>query len=183
MVVNLLVTDGEPKAPVTSKSTNCSPTLDDAVDAAEQCFDGGGGTPTYVLGVGPSLDNLDEIARAGGTERAYLVRDDSSQGVLDALNSVRGAAQVPCEIGLPDDASAGLYYDQTSVVTVDGDCTLSYVSEVADVVACDAANGGFYFDDTDTPRNIVLCEATCAAVKLPRAKLLYSVGCGLEEVK
>src|SRR5690606_9884145 len=101
-VVNLLVTDGEPKAPVTSKSTDCNPTLAEAVTAARACRDDGAGIPTYVLGVGPSLDNLDQIAAAGGTERAYLVADDSSSGVLEALNRVRASATIPCE--MPIDA-------------------------------------------------------------------------------
>lgn len=179
-VVNLLVTDGEPKAPVTSKSTDCNPTLAQAVAAATACLDAGEGTPTYVLGVGPSLDNLNQIAAAGGTDRAYLVADDTSSGVLEALNQVRATAQIPCE--LPIDTSASdLHYDETSVVTQDQDCTLSRLVKVASVEGCDG--GGFYFDDAENPTSIVLCESTCGQVKQPGTKLLYSIGCGIEEIK
>lgn len=179
-VVNLLVTDGEPKAPVTSKSTDCSPTLAEAVAAAQACLDGGAGVPTYVLGVGPSLDNLDQIAAAGGTARAYLVADDTASGVLDALNRVRASATIPCE--LPIDVNQGdLRFEETSVVTLDGSCELVHLTRVASQADCDG--GGFYFDDVDSPSKIHLCESTCGAVKQPGMKLLYAIGCGIEEIK
>jgi len=179
-VVNLLVTDGEPKAPVTSKSTDCNPTLAQAVAAAKACLDEGDGIATYVLGVGPSLDNLNQIAAAGGTEHAYLVADDTSSGVLEALNQVRATAQIPCE--LPMDTNAGdLHYEQTTVVTQSQDCTLSHLVKVASAEGC--ADGGFYFDDSENPTSILLCESTCGQVKQPGTKLLYSIGCGIEVVK
>ncbi len=179
-VVNLLVTDGEPKAPVTSKSSDCNPTLADAVAAARACLDDGAGIATYVLGVGPSLDNLDQIASAGGTEHAYLVADDTSSGVLDALNQVRASAQIPCELSM-DENRADLHYEETSVVTLDRDCQLTQLRRVDSASSCDA--GGFYFDEPGSPSSILLCESTCAAVKQPGTKLLYSIGCGIEEVK
>jgi len=179
-VVNLLVTDGEPKAPVTSKSTDCNPTLGQAVAAAQACLNDGEGIPTYVLGVGPSLDNLDQIAAAGGTERAYLVADDSSSGVLDALNRVRASATIPCEMPI-DSSQSGLMYEKTSVVTQSGGCELTHLTRVES--AADCASGGFYFDDAESPSNILLCESTCGAVKQPGMKLLYAIGCGIQEVK
>jgi len=179
-VVNLLVTDGEPKAPVTSKSTDCNPTLGEAVTAAQACLNDGNGIPTYVLGVGPSLDNLDQIAAAGGTEHAYLVADDSSSGVLDALNRVRASATIPCE--LPIDVSASdLHFDKTSVVTLDGGCELTQLARVESAADCDG--GGFYFDEAASPSSILLCESTCGDVKQPGMKLLYAIGCGIQEIK
>ncbi len=179
-VMNLLVTDGEPKAPVTSKSTDCNPTLPDAVDAARACLDDGQGIPTYVLGVGPSLDNLNQIAAAGGTRRAYLVADDSSSGVLEALNAVRATAQIPCELPI-DTTRSGLRYEETSVVTLDQSCELTYLTKVDSVESC--GDGGFYFDDAAEPSSILLCESTCGQLKQPGTKLLYSIGCGIEQVK
>lgn len=179
-VVNLLVTDGEPKAPVTSKSTDCNPTLADAVAAARACRDDGDGIPTYVLGVGPSLDNLDQIAAAGGTEHAYLVADDSARGVLEALNRVRASATIPCEF--PIDASQpNLHFEETSVVTLDHGCELTRLVRVGSAADCDA--GGFYFDDAESPSSISLCESTCSDVKQPGMNLLYAIGCGIEQIK
>lgn len=179
-VVNLLVTDGEPKAPVTSKTTDCNPTLAEAVAAAQACRDDGAGIPTYVLGVGPSLDNLDQIAAAGGTEHAYLVADDTSSGVLEALNRVRASATIPCE--MPIDVSApNLHFDETSVVTLDRGCDLTRLERVESAASCDG--GGFYFDDPASPSTILLCESTCGDVKQPGTKLLYAIGCDIEVIK
>src|SRR5690606_8571815 len=120
---NLLVTDGEPKAPITSKEGTCDPTLEDAVAAAAECAEAG--VPTYVLGVGPSLDNLNQIAEAGDTGFAHLVAQDSSQGVLDALNAIRGDAQLPCEIDIvPPTNGSSLRYDETDVVFMDSQCVV-----------------------------------------------------------
>jgi len=177
-VVNLIVTDGEPKAPVTSKSTDCNPTLAEAVGAAQACLNDGAGIPTYVLGVGPSLDNLDQIAAAGGTEHAYLVADDSASGVLDALNRVRASAAIPCDFPI-DASSPNLDFDQTSVVTLDANCELTSLKHVESSASCDS--GGFYFDDAESPSNILLCESTCGAVKQPGMKLLYAIGCGIQD--
>jgi hypothetical protein len=132
-----------------------------------------------VLGVGPSLDNLNQIAAAGGTEHAYLVADDSSSGVLEALNQVRATAQIPCEM-LIDNSASDLHYDQTSVVTLDSNCMLSRLVKVESAENC--ADGGFYFDDATNPTSILLCESTCGEVKQPGTKLLYSIGCGIEEI-
>jgi hypothetical protein len=102
-VVILLVTDGKPEAPVTcSTGGTCCPTLEDAVAAATECRNGKPALKTYVLGVGPLLDNLGQIAVAGGTDKAYLVSGgDVSSQVLAALNEIRAAAQIPCQLQIP----------------------------------------------------------------------------------
>lgn len=87
-VVLLLVTDGEPQAPLTSRAGTCNPTLADATAAASACLTGGLPVRTYVLGVGPSLTNLNQIAAAGGTRSAHLV---AGGGAASAI-AVAGAA-------------------------------------------------------------------------------------------
>lgn len=90
-VVMLLVTDGLPEAPMSCPSAGCCPTLDDAASAAQGCLNGDPRIQTYVLGVGPYLDNLNLIAAAGGTNSAYLVgTGDVASQVLQALNAIRG---------------------------------------------------------------------------------------------
>ena len=101
-VVILLVTDGKPEAPLSSKAGLCSPTLEDAVQAATACVQSDAAIRTYVLGVGPLLGNLAQIAQAGGTKQAYLVESgDVTAQVLDALNRIRGDASIPCEFKVP----------------------------------------------------------------------------------
>jgi hypothetical protein len=89
-VAILLVTDGEPQAPFTARTGLCNPTLADAVLAAEQCLSNG--VRTYVLGVGPSLESLGEIAVAGGSSRAYLVSNGARMAILDMLVAIRADA-------------------------------------------------------------------------------------------
>jgi hypothetical protein len=93
-VVILLMTDGNPQAPTTcSGLAACCPTLEDAVAATTDCLNGTPGVQTYVLGVGPLLDNLAQIAVAGGTSKAQLV--STGTDVASALNAIRDAAKIP----------------------------------------------------------------------------------------
>lgn len=174
----LLVTDGEPKAPL-SKSM-CVPTLDDAVSAAEECFEETG-TRIYVLGVGPSLTNLRVIAEAGGTDEAFLADLDNSEQVLEALRAVRYAAQLPCDLSL---SSAALAADEVNlaaatVAYLDSECAVQVVSEVSRESKCDGGLG-WYFDRPEAPTKIHLCDATCGDVKSRGRELFYSLGCPLE---
>lgn len=177
----LLVTDGEPKAPLSEDS--CSPTLEDAVTAAAECY-ADSGIRTYVLGVGPSLTNLRVIAEAGGTEDAFLAELDNTEQVLAALRAVRFAAQLPCEIALSEASIA--QYDPngqpSTVAFLDLECGYHSVPEVADVSAC-AGTEGWFFDDPAAPTRIELCETTCGAVKSSGRQLNYAIGCPLVVVR
>jgi hypothetical protein len=86
-VAILLVTDGLPEAPLSSLKGGCSPTLADAVTAAQQCLTGD--VRTYVLGVGPALEELGQIAAAGGTTRAYLASTGEQMMVSAMLEAIR----------------------------------------------------------------------------------------------
>ncbi len=88
-VVLLLVTDGAPKAEV-SCPAGCCPDLPDAVDAALECRDLEG-ISTYVVGVGPALSGLSDIATAG-IGRAYFVTTESE--MAPAFDAFRADALV-----------------------------------------------------------------------------------------
>lgn len=179
--VILLVTDGEPKAPLSEEV--CAPTLDDAVAAAEECFQQKN-VRVYVLGVGPSLTNLRVIAEAGGTEQAYLADLDNAQQVLDAFRAVRYAAQLPCDLKLSEAATLGdgVNTNDSTVAYLDIDCEYQAVSKVSNQGAC-GENSGWYFDDPDAPTTIHLCDVTCGEVKSRGRQLFYSLGCPLEVVR
>jgi hypothetical protein len=183
-VVIMLVTDGEPKAPWTSDQTEqgseqyCNPTLADAEAAAAECLGGMPAIRTYVLGVGSSLESLNQIAAAGGTETAYLVENESSAEILEALNAIRGAATVPCELRVPEaPAEELLDYYQVNLVYMDAGCEQHTVYNVEDRASCDPETGGWYYDPPGGHDKIVLCEATCEQVAVPGAQLYYSIGC------
>src|SRR6185503_9100352 len=79
-----LATDGEP--------TNCGDNNVDSVSRLARAA-AAEGLLTFVVGVGPSLDNLTTLAAAGGTTRAYLVEGvDTQTQFLKALQSIQGAA-------------------------------------------------------------------------------------------
>jgi hypothetical protein len=177
--VILLLTDGRPEAPVTcgGGAGACCPTIDDAVEAATTCLDSKPGIRTYVLGVGPMLSNLERIAVAGGTSRAYLVEGgDVANQVLDALRTIRGDA-IPCTMGLPIPPSGlELSYDKVNIAYASPSCEPTYYSYVETVAAC-ADNGGWYYDDPSAPKNIKLCPTSCDQVSAPGGKLVFTVGC------
>jgi hypothetical protein len=178
-VVILLVTDGVPQAPLTSQAGGCNPTLADATAAASSCFASGAQIRTYVLGVGPSLSNLDQIAAAGGTGRAHLVESGGAAGVLEALGAIRKDAMIPCSLEIPRGASGSAAVDPNTVnvVYADASCTLTTLVNVRTSAGCDPQRGGWYYDDPARPASIQLCGASCAAVAAPGAQLRISVGC------
>jgi hypothetical protein len=180
LTVMLLITDGVPEAPVTSQQPGgCSPTLEDAVAATSACSADNDGMPTYVIGVGPSLSNLDRIAAAGGTEKAYLVEGgDVGAKVLQALNTIRGAAQIPCEIKIPPPPDGqAIDHGRVNVVFVDGNDATRDLYAVDDAGAC-ADDDGWYYDDPSAPKTIRLCERTCALVKGDvKGRLEVALGC------
>lgn len=177
-VVVLLVTDGVPEAPVTSQNGGCNPTLQDAVQAAGSCGQNPI-LPVYVLGVGNALDNLNQIAAAGGTDHAYLVSGaDVSASVLEALNAIRANASIPCQLQIPT-APQGETLDYAMVNV--GYCGATGMSQIFYYVEnesqCDPDQGGWYYDNATNPGQILLCGATCGLVSAPGGTLFMSVGC------
>jgi hypothetical protein len=155
----------------------CCPTLSDAVSAAADCTESG--IRTFVLGVGPALGNLADIARSGGTGDAYLVEDrNTSTDVLAALNEIRGAATIPCELSIPNPAPpAAIDYSRVNLsLSPSGGCDFEPVYYVPDLADC-PAEGGWAYDDAIAPSSVKLCPTTCDRVSLPSARLRFSVGC------
>lgn len=163
----VLVTDGEPN--------DCSSSVDAVSAAALQGVSQG--VPTYVIGVGQLLDNLDKIAQAGGTQKAILVPTSNPSQAKDefqkALEAIRGQAM--CELAIPAAApGTNLDYQTVNVaftpaggakemLTYDKDCT---------------AGAGWHYDDPAKPSKISLCAASCAAIqKASGGKVELSIGC------
>jgi hypothetical protein len=177
-VVLLLVTDGEPQAPLTSKSGGCNPTLADATAAASSCLMGAVTIRTYVLGVGPSLQNLNQIAAAGGTRQAYLAAGAGGTEILAQLNQIRKDAAVPCTLQIPQ-ASGSMPIDlhTVNVVSADANCKTTTIGNVPDASSCNATLGGWYYDPPTQPTKIKLCDTSCTQVSAPGTELRVSVGC------
>ncbi len=177
-VVILLVTDGIPEH-------SCDATIGLATDAATDCYDDGAGFQTYVLGVSAnnnnSLEQLHQIADAGGTEEAYLTdANDVAGSVLEALNAIRADAAIPCDLSIPDPpAGETLDLGYVNVGICDANHEAVVTPQVESAGAC-GDHDGWYYDDPDSPSTIHLCEVTCETVTVPGATLFYTVGCATE---
>ena len=138
--VILLATDGEPTcAPGSSSSStsNVQGTVD-AITAADQA-----GFPVYVIGIGPSVGNLDNFAQAGGTGHYYPA---SSPADLTSAFAAISQAVTTCTFvsptAPPDPNKVTVYLDKN-------------------LVPKDATNGWSF---GATSKTIILNGTTCAAV-------------------
>ncbi|MET0592054.1 MAG: VWA domain-containing protein [Polyangiaceae bacterium] len=174
----LLVTDGVPEAPV-SMSRGCAPTLDDAVQATTACRSGAPSIKTYVLGVGPSLQNLEQITKAGGTDKTYLVEGGNvSEQVLAALNQIRAGASIQCALQIPAPPPGKLLdFNLVNLLYTNPQGKKTALFNTGDSAGC-AASGGWFYDDPGNPQKIVLCDNTCNVVKYEiGGELDYAIGC------
>lgn len=177
ITVVLLVTDGFPEAPLTSQTGGCTPTIQDAVQAATTCVSNQ--LDVFVLGVGQQLTNLNDIAAAGGTKQAYLVGGTNVEGqVLQALNTIRATAQIPCALKIPP-APMGqtVNFNQINITYCNASKQTITFLNVDAKAQCDPTNGGWYYDNPSAPTQIELCPTSCSTVSAPGGSLSASVGC------
>jgi hypothetical protein len=178
----LLVTDGQPEAPLTSKMGTCNPTLDDAIAAATECASAG--VTTYVLGVGPALDNLNRIAAAGGTRSAYLVASGGTPGIVQALGNIRNDAMIPCTLQIPKvSVTEVVDFKKVNVNYSDATCQTTTFQYVESPAQCSAQTGGWFYDNPVAPTQINLCGPTCERVRAAGGQLVVSVGCTTREIQ
>ena len=166
----LLVTDGVPETPLSSiiPGSSCVQNPQSIQATAQAAAQGAGNIPqipTYVLGVGPNLANLNQIAAAGGTQKAYLFdgTQNVSQEVLNALNTIRGKVAIPCEIQIPQ-SGQNIDYDKVNVQFAPDGVNPQTIYGVRDASQCDPVNGGWYYDNLQQPTKIVLCDASCRVI-------------------
>jgi hypothetical protein len=160
VVIALLATDGEP--------TECDP--QDIPSIANIAKAGAGGSPkilTFVIGVGSSLSNLNDLASAGGTNQAFLC--DTGQDVnaqfLAALTAIRGAA-LGCSYKIPVPEKGTPDYEKVNVQYTPGDGSKAQLfPKVANAAACPPGGDGWFYDDEQKPTQITLCDATCQKVQ------------------
>lgn len=169
----VFVTDGEPNG--------CSSSVGNAATTAQGGFNGSPSIPTYVVGVGSSLTNLNQIAAGGGTTSAILVNGGDAAAFLAAMKAIQGKS-LGCEYTLPA-PPPGMSFDPAKVnvkLTLTGKPATT-LSQVANAAAC-TANGGWYYDVPAAPTKILLCPATCTTVKGDaNAKVEVELGCSTKK--
>ncbi len=171
VVIGLLATDGDP--------TECDTTLSD-IDAIAAA--GVSGTPkvlTFVIGVGSSLSNLNGIAAAGGTTSAFMVSTSGNinQQFTDALNKIRGSA-LGCQYAIPAPEGGAPDYGKVNVIYTPGSGTKETIPNVTDAAACPSSGDAWYYNDNQSPTEILLCSSTCAKVQADSSgEVSVVVGC------
>ncbi|WP_437971550.1 vWA domain-containing protein [Sorangium sp. So ce260] len=175
----VLVTDGYP-AGCGSRYNKIELVADEAATALV------GGIPTYVIGVAnppiegapKTVEDMDDVAVAGGTEHAYLIDTGNpaatSAAFKAAVDAIRGAA-VSCTVGIPP-APDGRSFDAQKV-------RVTYTSGGGEPTALTydqdcATEDAWRYDSPENPTQIVLCDSTCAAIQAdPEAALGVDFTC------
>ena len=190
-VVAVLATDGLPTEclPDTLNFSGTAATgalVDEVASIAQEGLFGTPSVATSVIGVfaagdTSALENLNLIARAGGTQTAQIIDagGNVTQQFLEALNKIR-KARLACEYQIPENNS-GKEADYMAVNVEFNDNgasqTLFYVGS-AD--RCTPDKGGWYYDDTSAkaPTKILICPSTCNAFQsLAAGSVAIKLGC------
>jgi hypothetical protein len=107
----LLATDGEPNC-LNDRASNSD--LEETVIAAQAAKDAG--FKVYVIGIGPNLGNLTQIAAAGGTTDYYPV--SSPEQLVEVLSSISkfvGSCTFTSAEAPPDPANVAVYVNKQRV--------------------------------------------------------------------
>lgn len=169
--VVVLVTDGEP----TTCGTDVAAIAELAKVAAQAK-----GVITYAIGMpGSNAAQLDAIAAAGGTEKAFVADAGAlSAKLIEALASIQ-KAQIACTFDVPAATQAGDVVDP-------GKVNVNYYKSAGSFVTMPRVDGpqacggsyGWYYDDPSAPKTITLCPSTCAEVQAnPSAVIKILLGC------
>jgi hypothetical protein len=168
-VAVVFATDGDP--------TECNP--QDIPSIANIAAAGANaGIKTFVIGVGPSLGSLNQLAVGGGTGSAFIV--DTNANVVQqfeaALTSIQKNA-LGCEYTIPQPAMGMLDFGKINVQYTPGVPPSQVLPNVPDAASCTNA-GGWYYDNNAAPTKILFCPSTCTSVKAdPAGKVDILLGC------
>jgi hypothetical protein len=182
-VIMVLVTDGVPNICPHGPMAPNPKLIDDALQAAKANATASfnSGTPVYVVGVGDALNQLGEIANAGGTGNAILIDLSSPTAVgakiEGALDEIRGKIR-NCGLRLPaPKPGEELDYSRVNLTfeSTEGKLTKTYSPD------CSNKNGWKY-DVTPggaaKPTRIEMCETACdEAKKDSRIAVKLVLGC------
>jgi len=158
-------------------------TIQAAAALAKQGFDSNPSIPTYVLGVGPNLANLEQIAASGsnGKTKAFLVdtTQNAAAQLSTALASIRSNAVLDCTYTIPAPPKGQTFQPgQVNVDYTSSKGVTTSIKQDPQGVACSAGSGWQYSADG---KQINLCGAACNAVKAdPGGKMQVLFGCATQ---
>ncbi|HEX7505441.1 MAG TPA: vWA domain-containing protein [Polyangia bacterium] len=109
----LLATDGEPNCGGNPANVN-NDDLAGATKAAAAAFTAG--FKVYVIGIGPNLDNLTQLAQNGGTTDFYQVSSPKDLGdALSSISKLVGSCNFTSKDAPPDENNVGVYVNGSRV--------------------------------------------------------------------
>jgi hypothetical protein len=149
-VAVVLVTDGDPNG--------CSGNSVGAVAGAAAAV--ASTIPTYVVGIGNSTGNLDQIAMGGGTKAILVSTASPMQTTSDLENALGSIAsmQLGCQYGLP----APPMGQSLDVNSVNVDYTPSGGAQTTLAYSADCSDpNGWHYDSTSNPTQIIMCSSIC----------------------
>jgi hypothetical protein len=177
-VAVVYATDGQPNGCGASTPTQQAAAVQQAAALAAKGVAATPSIPTYVLGVGPDLANLNSIAKSGGTNAAFLV--DTSQNAATqlsaALASIRSTTALDCTYIIPAPPK-GETLDplKVNVEYTNGAGAVTKVAQAAASADCKTTPGWQYSADGT---QINLCGKTCTDIKADKGgKLQVLFGC------
>ena len=184
-VATLLVTDGLPTDCGPPPAAGAPTALDQVLQIAAAGVAASAPIATYVIGVfqpgeTPSINNVNAIAAAGGTEKAAFIDASGAveQQFLDALRSVKTTA-APCQLELSQ--TDGLNFFRAELLFDAGNGTSTPLPYVEGLLGCAAKPEGWYYDippAQGTPQAVTLCPNVCQLVKAaPQAGISLELGC------
>jgi len=172
----LLVTDGEPQGPA-ALCGGVDPQDPQAI-AALAAVGVQNKVLTFVVGLpGVNQTVANQIAAGGGSDAAIVVGTSNTKADFQlALAAVRGKA-LPCEYVIPTKVAGGeVSPANVNVLFTPGGSTTYETIPQTTKDKCDG--GGWYYDDPDHPKVIVLCPSTCTQFKVDLSgKVDIMLGC------
>jgi hypothetical protein len=160
-VITVLVTDGFP--------TDCSPIANaDVAAIAAEANRGAQPIHTFVVGVFSTQDlgfdgvaRLDELARAGGSEKSFVINtaSDVTGELLAALNEIRDSS---ARCNFPLDATS-LDLNRVNLEVVDGSGKTTQLLNVGNAAACGTDEQGWFYESVggSGSRQLTVCPSTC----------------------
>jgi hypothetical protein len=174
--VVVFVTDGQPNG-CGNDVQAISALASDALAASE--------IRTYVVGLTDDpqdLAFLEDLAVAGGTERAFIVQDGATAAMdlVTALKAIQGNA-LQCDFAYPMVTDGGMA--DPSRINVDytpgaGGATIPFYRVDNEAACASSTEPSWYYDDPTMPTRIFLCPSACTTVTADTgAKLDIQIGC------
>jgi hypothetical protein len=166
----ILMTDGEPDG--------CDENIDHIAALAGDALKSKG-VLTYTIGMpGSKQSQLDAIAKAGGSDAAFIIKSGTVTTQLEAALKKIRVSQIACSFTLPKSSDPTKPVDPNLVNVTYGKSggKSQVIPQVASKAAC--SSQAWHYDNPDKPTKIELCPDACSAVQSdPDASVRVVLGC------